>query len=706
MKPKRLPATKKAARSELAALAEQIEAANTAYHQDDDPIMTDAAYDALVARARAIEEAFPEIAGAEAAIGAVGAAPSSRFTKVTHALPMLSLDNAFSAEDMRDFLGRVRRFLSLPDNEPVEILAEPKIDGLAISLRYETGALVQAATRGDGRVGEDITQNVRTIRDIPHQLDNVPDVLEVRGEVYMRKADFAELNARQSHAGEKVFANPRNSAAGSLRQLDASITASRPLRFFAYGWGEISARPGTRQSEIMAWLERLGFETTGPVLGDVDAALAMYEDTALKRGDLPFDIDGVVYKVDRLDWQDRLGQVGRAPRWAIAHKFPAERAVTRLERIDVQVGRTGKLTPVARLEPVTVGGVVVTSATLHNEDEIERLDVREGDLVELQRAGDVIPQILKVVTEESDHIDLTVFMPWEHCPVCNAMAVREPGEVDRRCTGGLTCEAQRVERLKHFVQRRAIDIDGLGEQSIRLFFERGWLGSPADIFRLPGRETEISALEGWGAQSVRNLLQSIEESRERPLSRFLFALGIRHVGEITARDLARAYRSWSDLEALLDALAQRKNAFERTLGEGDDKARQRLNESLAADIDVAGIGPEVAAALADFWIETHNRDVVQDLISVMNIQDEVFESKPSSVSGKTIVFTGTLEAISRDEAKAQAERLGAKVSGSVSGKTDIVVAGPGAGSKLKKAESLGLEIIDEAAWLSIVSQAN
>ncbi|MEM8827140.1 MAG: NAD-dependent DNA ligase LigA, partial [Pseudomonadota bacterium] len=520
-------------------LSQRIAAANLAYHRDDAPTMSDGDYDALVHRLREIEAAHPELAE-NSVLADVGAAPSSSFEKVEHARPMLSLDNAFSGEEVREFVARIRRFLSLDDDDDVALLAEPKIDGLAVSLRYEGGRLITGATRGDGSVGEDITRNLLTLGDIPERLDGVPDIFEVRGEVYMAKADFAALNERQAAAGAKTFANPRNAAAGSLRQLDIAVTRARPLRFFAYGWGEASAVPHDTQSAMLGWLADLGFPTTGPTRGDTDAALARYAETEAMRGDLPFDIDGIVYKVDRLDWQVRLGSVGRAPRWAIAHKFPAERAVTRLEAIDIQVGRTGKLTPVARLTPVTVGGVVVTNATLHNEDEIARLDVRVGDRVELQRAGDVIPQILRHVPE-SGHDARPVFQPLTTCPVCDAAAVREAGAVDRRCTGGLTCSAQRLERLKHFVQRRAVDIDGLGEQSLRQFVEREWIAAPADIFRLKGKEADIAALEGWGETSAANLVASIDASRTVALSRVLFGLGIRHVGETTARDLARAY---------------------------------------------------------------------------------------------------------------------------------------------------------------------
>ncbi|MBV7256744.1 NAD-dependent DNA ligase LigA [Pacificimonas sp. WHA3] len=692
-----------AAHAEHAALTAEIKTANLAY-RDAAPILTDGEYDAKVRRALALEAAWPALA-AGSVTEEVGAAPSSSFEKVTHAQPMLSLDNAFSDEDVTEFIARVRRFLSLADDEEINLLAEPKIDGLAVSLRYEDGILVRGATRGDGRVGEDVTANLRTVEDIPETLPDAPAVLEVRGEVYMSKADFAALNERQIAAGGKIFANPRNSAAGSLRQQDPAITAGRPLRFYAYGWGDISELELETQSDAMQWLASMGFQTTERRHGDAAAILEFYHQIQRERGDMPYDIDGIVYKVDRLDWQQRMGSVGRAPRWAVAHKFPAERAVTRLLGIDIQVGRTGKLTPVARLQPVTVGGVVVTNATLHNEDEIERLDVRVGDRVELQRAGDVIPQVLAQVSDPDDHARRPRFEPLETCPICHALAVREPGEVDRRCTGGLTCEAQRVERLKHFVQRRAVDIDGLGEQSIRLFFEKGWLEGPGDIFRLVDRQADIAALEGWGAQSAANLVASIESSRAVALSRVLFGLGIRHVGEITARDLARAYADWGTLRTQLDKLVAHRAAFQPQLGETEEKAQKRANEALAAEIGIAGIGPEIAAALTDFWAEAHNRDTVDDVMASMNVQPEIFESVASSVSGKTLVFTGKLEDVSRDEAKAQAERLGAKVSGSVSSKTDLLIAGPGAGSKLKKAESLGIEIIDEAAWLGIVAGA-
>jgi len=617
---------------------------------------------------------------------------------------MLSLDNAFSAEDVHEFVARVRRFLNLGDEVTVALTAEPKIDGLSCSLRYENGRLVRAATRGDGTTGEDVTANVRTMKDVPQTLGgNPPAVFEVRGEVYMTKAAFAELNERL--AGERVFANPRNAAAGSLRQKDPEVTRGRSLCFLAHGWGEASDLPGATQAEVMEAIRGWGLSVSDKLVrvDDVDAALAHYAGIERVRADLPFDIDGVVYKVDRLDWQARLGQVARAPRWAVAHKFPAERAQTTLNAIDIQVGRTGKLTPVARLEPVTVGGVVVTNATLHNADEIERLGVRPGDRVVLQRAGDVIPQIVDNLTRDEPR------EPWifpQTCPECGSAAEREVGEVDYRCTGGLICGAQRVERLRHFVSRHALDIEGLGLTHIESFFRDGLLHSPADIFKLDA--AQLAQRERWAEVSASNLIKAIDDRRRPPLDRFLFALGIRHVGEVTARDLARAYRSWDALAARLDeAVAERDRLLATpALGETEEKHQRRIAAALAALIGVPGVGPEVASALTDFWAEPHNQEVLADLRAQgVAPADVVFETRESEVSGKTLVFTGSLEAVSRDEAKAQAERLGAKVAGSVSAKTDLVIAGPGAGSKLAKAASLGVQVIDEAAWLDIVARA-
>ncbi|MFN3945317.1 MAG: NAD-dependent DNA ligase LigA [Allosphingosinicella sp.] len=678
--------TEQEAAAELERLAREIARHNRLYHGEDAPEISDADFDALVRRNAEIEARFPQLVREDSPSRQVGAAPAAHLSKVPHALPMLSLENGFSEEEVADFVGRVRRFLSLTPDTEVALTAEPKIDGLSCSLRYERGALTLAATRGDGTVGEVVTDNVRTIADIPERLaGGAPDVFEIRGEVYMSKADFAALNARQAEDGGKIFANPRNAAAGSLRQKDAAVTAARPLRFYAHGWGEASALPADTQAGVMAAIREWGL----PIAEDfarftqLEPLIAFYRRIEAKRADLPFDIDGVVYKVDRLDWQKRLGQVAKAPRWALAHKFPAEQAETVLNAIDIQVGRTGALTPVARLEPVTVGGVVVTNATLHNEDEIARLGVRPGDRVVVQRAGDVIPQIVGNLSKEEPR---PPFLFPTVCPRCGSHAEREDGEVVRRCSGGLICPAQRVERLRHFVSRQALDIEGLGEKSITAFFDDGLIRSPADIFRLKDKIDLLARREGWGGTSIRNLLAAIEAKRRPPLDRLLFALGIRHVGQVTARDLARAFGS---MEALRDTAARA----------GGDEA------ALAELVAVEGIGPVVAQAVADFFAEPHNIDVVDDLLREVSPPPYAVETLQSPVTGKTLVFTGSLEALSRDEAKAQAERLGAKVAGSVSAKTDLVVAGPGAGSKLKKASELGIEVIDEAEWLRIVAEA-
>ncbi len=691
-----LPTTDAEAAAELAQLAGEIAHHNRLYHTDDAPEISDADYDALVRRNAAIEAAFPHLVRADSPSRQVGAAPAAHLAKVAHARPMFSLDNGFSEEDVADFLGRVRRFLSLADDAEVALTAEPKIDGLSCSIRYEGRRLVQALTRGDGQVGEDVTANVRTIADIPATLpDDAPDVFEVRGEVYMDKGAFADLNARMLAEADdpdkaRQFANPRNAAAGSLRQKDSAVTASRPLRFFAWGWGEVydvvgdehlGALPGATQSDVVAAIRRWGFPVTTQFQpgGSLDAALATYKAIEAARADLPFDIDGVVYKVDRLDWQARLGFVGRAPRWGLAHKFPAQQAQTTLRAIDIQVGRTGKLTPVARLEPVTVGGVVVTNATLHNADEIARLNVWPGDRVVLQRAGDVIPQIVDNLSRD----DARGAWPFPTlCPECQSDAVREDGEVDVRCTGGLICPAQRVERLKHFVSRAALDIDGLGEKTIREFFDLGWLHSPADIFRLRTHRDELLTREGWKEKSVDALLAAIEAKRTPDPARLLFGLGIRHVGQTTARDLVKAFGSVPAIEDVA------------TRAHDDAAARAELTT-------VEGIGPVVADALAAFFAEEHNRTAWVDLLGQVTPPAFVSTVRESAVTGKTIVFTGSLETISRDEAKAQAEALGARVAGSVSAKTDLVVAGPGAGSKLKKAAELGIEVIDEPAWAAI-----
>ncbi|MDB5694669.1 MAG: ligase LigA [Sphingomonas bacterium] len=685
------PTNRAHAAAELKRLAAEIAHHNARYHTDDAPEIADADFDALVRRNAAIEAAFPELARADSPSKQVGAAPAGHLSKVAHARPMMSLDNAFSDEDAREFVGRVRRFLKLADDEPVALTAEPKIDGLSCSLRYEEGRLVRALTRGDGAVGEDVTANVAAIGDIPQTLPaGAAPVFEVRGEVYMEKAAFTALNARllaEGGEGARQFATPRNAAAGSLRQKDASVTASRPLRFFAHGWGEATTLPGETQATVVEALRGWRFPLADGFrrCDDLEAALAVYAAIEAGRADLPFDIDGVVYKIDRLDWQARLGSVGRAPRWALAHKFPAERAQTTLNAIDIQVGRTGKLTPVARLEPVTVGGVVVTNATLHNADEIARLGVRPGDRVVLQRAGDVIPQIVENLTRDEER---PAFDFPAHCPACGSEAVAEAGEVDIRCTGGLICPAQRLERLRHFVSRGALDIDGLGEKTLVEFIDLGWITEPADIFRLSRHRDALIGREGWQAKSVDALFAAIEAKRAPDAARLLFALGIRHVGAITARDLMKHFGT---LPALRDA-AEAARA-------GDPDALHQLQ-------GIDGIGPSVVAALGDFFHEAHNRDAWDDLLAQLSPPPFAVTVRASAVNGQTIVFTGTLETLSRDEAKAQAEALGARVAGAVSAKTDLVVAGPGAGSKLKKAAELGVRIIDEAGWAEIVARAS
>lgn len=676
------------AANELMRLAKQIAYHNKRYHAEDSPEISDADYDALVRRNAELEAKYPHLIRPDSPSRQVGhEVAASPLAKVTHEVRMMSLDNAFADEDVADFVARVRRFLALPDDAPVAMTAEDKIDGLSCSLRYERGKLVRAATRGDGQVGEDVTPNVATIADIPQVLaGDVPEVFEIRGEVYMAKADFVALNAAQEARGDKVFANPRNAAAGSLRQKDPAVTAARPLRFLAHGWGAASAVPGDTQSAVMAAIAGWGVPVS-PLLVRCESVAQMlrhYRSIEHQRADLPYDIDGVVYKVDRLDWQERLGFVAKAPRWGIAHKFPAERAETTLEAIDIQVGRTGKLTPVGRLTPVTVGGVVVANVTLHNRDEIARLGLRVGDRVVLQRAGDVIPQVVENLTRD---VAREAYPFPDHCPECHSEAVAEEGEVDVRCTGGLICPAQRVERLKHFVSRGALDIEGLGEKTIIEFFGLGWLESPADIFRLKTRRSEIVGREGWQDKSVDNLLAAIEAKRAPDAARLLFGLGIRHVGVVTARDLLKRFTT---LEAL------------RTIAEA---AHGGDAEALAELTGIDGIGPAVAEALGDFFHEPHNVAVWDDLLREVSPPPYIVETKDSEVAGKTVVFTGSLETMSRDEAKAQAERLGAKAAGSVSAKTDLVVAGPGAGSKLKKAQDLGIQVIDEAAWAEIVRAA-
>ncbi len=674
--------------NELMRLAKQIAHHNRLYHAEDSPEISDAEYDALVRRNAELEAAYPHLVRPDSPSRKVGHdVAASPLSKVRHEQRMFSLDNAFTDEDVADFVARVRRFLALGEGAEVAFTAEDKIDGLSCSLRYEKGRLVRAATRGDGEVGEDVTPNVRTIADIPEQLrGEVPDVFEIRGEVYMAKADFLALNAAQEAAEGKIFANPRNAAAGSLRQKDPQVTASRSLRFLAWGWGDASAVPEASQFAMMQRIAAWGLPVS-PLLAhcdSVEAMVAHYRGIEHRRAELGYDIDGVVYKVDRLDWQERLGFVAKAPRWGIAHKFPAERAETTLEAIDIQVGRTGKLTPVGRLTPVTVGGVVVQNVTLHNRDEIARLAVRPGDRVVIQRAGDVIPQVVENLTPDEPR---AAYAFPDHCPECQSEAVAEEGEVDVRCTGGLICPAQRTERLKHFVSRAALDIEGLGEKTIDEFFALGWLESPADIFRLRKRRSAILEREGWKDKSVDNLLAAIEAKRAPDAARLLFGLGIRHVGAVTARDLMKRFATLERLREVAQA------------AQGGDV------EAAAELISIDGIGPAVVEALGDFFHEPHNRAVWDDLLSEVSPPPYVVETRDSAVAGKTVVFTGALETMSRDEAKAQAERLGARAAGSVSPKTDLVVAGPGAGSKLKKAQELGIEVIDEAAWAEIVKAA-
>lgn len=721
--------TEAEAANELMRLAKQIAKHDRLYHAEDAPEISDPEYDALVRRNAALEAAFPHLVREDSPSRKVGhTATASPLSKVTHEVRMMSLDNAFNAEEVEEWVARVRRFLSLSDGDPVAFTGEDKIDGLSCSLRYEKGKLVRAATRGDGQVGEDVTPNVAHIPDIPQQLgDDAPEVFEIRGEVYMGRADFEALNTRlmddaRAAAEEKgeefdaakvrQFANPRNAAAGSLRQKDAEVTAQRPLKFWAHGWGAASEVPGGTQEEVVRVIERWGVPVS-PLFArfdDAAAILAHYETIATARPDLPYEIDGVVYKVDRLDYQQRLGFVAKAPRWALAHKFPAEQAETTLESIDIQVGRTGKLTPVGRLAPVLVGGVTVTNVTLHNRDEIARLGVRPGDRVVVQRAGDVIPQLVDNLTPEAER---EAFHFPDHCPECGSEAVAEEGEVDVRCTGGLICPAQRTERLKHFVSRGALDIDGLGEKTIDQFFALGWLESPADIFRLKQRRADILALDGWKERSVDNLLESVEARREPDAARLLFGLGIRHVGAVTARDLMKGL---GDIRLLPRKAAEfRTYCVEHPRAEGEKESpfNTRMVEAVKRIFEVRtdGIGTAVGHALADFFHEEHNRSVWNDLIGeapgegVVEPQRYEVETRDSPVSGKTVVFTGKLETMSRDEAKAQAERLGAKASGSVSAKTDLLVAGPGAGSKLKKAAELGIEVVDEAGWAEIVKAA-
>ncbi len=712
------------AANELMRLARQIARANRLYHAEDAPEISDADYDALVRRNAELETAFPHLIRSDSPSAVVGhEVAASPLAKVVHEVRMLSLDNAFSDEEVAEFAAKVRRFLLLADDTPLAFTAEDKIDGLSCSLRYEQGRLVRAATRGDGSVGEDVTANVAFIGDIPQVLGDlsfverphpnpspegegdfsIPDVFEIRGEVYMARADFAALNAAQEACGEKLFANPRNAAAGSLRQKDASVTAARPLRFLAHGWGAASDVPEVTQYAMMQRIAAWGVPVS-PMLvqcADVDQMLAHYRRILAARDSLPYDIDGVVYKVDALALQARLGFVAKAPRWGMAHKFPAERAETVLEAIDIQVGRTGKLTPVGRLTPVLVGGVVVSNVTLHNRDEIARQGLRIGDRVVLQRAGDVIPQVVENVTRDVERV---AFAFPDICPDCGSEARAEEGEVDVRCSGGLVCPAQRVERLKHFVSRGALDIEGLGEKTIIQFFELGWLDSPADIFRLKTRRGEILALDGWQEKSVDNLLAAIEAKREPDAARLLFGLGIRHVGAVSARDLCKRFVRLERLREVAerDSVPMESALSQLPLHPPSGAPPPPVGEELLA---IDGIGPAVVAALGDFFHEPHNVAAWDALMGEVSPPDYVVEVRESEVAGKSVVFTGKLETMSRDEAKAQAEKLGARASGSVSAKTDLVVAGPGAGAKLKQAAALGIAVIDEAAWAEIVAKA-
>jgi len=700
--------TQAQAKVELKRLALEIERHDKYYYQEDAPKISDADYDELRKRVDAIEARFPDLVTKESPSQKVGAQPSGRFAKIRHAVPMLSLDNAFAEADVVDFVARIRRFLKLGDEEKIAFSAEPKIDGLSMSLRYEGGELVTAATRGDGAVGEDVTANIRTLEDVPKKLKgrNAPEVCEVRGEVYMTKQAFLALNERQKAAGDTIFANPRNSAAGSLRQKDPGITASRPLGFFAYAWGQMSEMPTDTQSGMIKWFERCGFKTNPltRLCHSVEELLAFHREIEMQRSHLDYDIDGVVYKVDRLDWQERLGFVSRTPRWAIAHKFPAERAVTVLRDIEIQVGRTGSFTPVGKLEPIGVGGVIVQNVTLHNEDYIKGIggdgeqlregrDIRIGDTVIVQRAGDVIPQVVDVVLDKRPKNAKPYHFP-KKCPcplhtdvVREETATGEEG-ARARCTGEFACPYQKIEHLKLFASRRAFDIDGLGEKQIEFFFENGWVKEPADIFTLEARNTKLKLeeIEGYGQTSVRNLFDAIRRRREISLERFIFALGMRHVGETTALALARGYGSW---KAFHDACLEVANGDEEAIAEMD-----ALDQ----------IGDTVIASIKAYFGESHNRGIVERLTQEVTILDAEKPKSNSAIAGKTVVFTGALEKMTRDEAKAKAERLGAKASGSVSKKTDYVVAGPGAGSKLAEAKKHGVAVLTEDEWLELIGE--
>ncbi len=672
---------------DIADLTLQINKHDELYHTKDDPEISDAEYDSLKRKLEELEKYFPDLVLPNSPTKRVGSAPSSEFKKIKHAKPMLSLSNCFSGDDVEDFYKRVYKFLNILNEEKVEIIAEPKIDGLSCSLRYEDGELVSAATRGDGESGEDITINVKTIKDIPHKITgDVPKVLEVRGEVYMDRNDFIRLNETQEAEGAKVFANPRNAAAGSLRQLDSNVTAKRPLKFFGYALGEVSEVFAKTQVLIRERLQTLGFETPEPfvVCDNTNKLLDIYSKIYESRADTSYDIDGVVYKVNDIEYQERLGFISRSPRWATAHKFPAEQAETVLKEIKIQVGRTGVLTPVAELEPVNVGGVIVSRATLHNKDEITRKGVREGDHVIVQRAGDVIPQVVEAIISKRKNSSEDFVFP-DVCPECGSIAIREDDEVATRCTGGLVCPAQAVERLKHFVSRLAFDIEGMGDKVINQFYQDKIIKNPADIFYIKNHADDVKTKEGWGELSVNNLLISIEEKRTISLDRFIYALGIRQVGQATAKKLAINYSTVENLMVQIEK-CQEVDSVE-------------LQELLSID----DVGPNVAEEIITFFKEPHNREVLADLISELNIKEYIHKTIDSEVSGKTVVFTGKLVKMSREEAKAKAELLGAKAVGSVSKKTDLVVIGENAGSKLKKANELGIKVITEDEWLDLTS---